>query len=174
MPNCDCARPWPEMIQLHLCPPNRYYLCRQCGAIREDVCLPGGLVARTQRYPSQVRPQFSQQPGIGKCLARFFAVTPRRWGMCNQPLGEPLAGNHLGSLAQMLGFLAEPTIYFRSKLKSTLASRTSITPWTRRLLLHDQWKRALHRWGKILISLPWADWQRGDRGRRFAGRPVPR
>ena len=36
---CDCtgSPPWPAMIRLRGGGPNRYYLCRECSAIREDV-----------------------------------------------------------------------------------------------------------------------------------------
>jgi len=35
--NCTGAPPWPAMIRLHAGGPNRYYLCRACGSVREDV-----------------------------------------------------------------------------------------------------------------------------------------
>lgn len=43
---CDCtgSPPWPPMMRLHAGTPNRYYLCRVCGAIREDVYRKGAIV----------------------------------------------------------------------------------------------------------------------------------
>ena len=43
---CDCvgAPPWPGMMRLHGGGPNRYYLCRACGAVREDVYREGAIV----------------------------------------------------------------------------------------------------------------------------------
>ena len=73
MPNCDCARPWPKMIQLHLCPPSHYYLCLECGAIREDVCLPSGLITRTQRHLSHADPDL---PAPVKELAKAILNQP--------------------------------------------------------------------------------------------------
>ena len=35
--NCPGDPPWPAMIRLHAGGPNRYYLCRECGSVREDV-----------------------------------------------------------------------------------------------------------------------------------------
>jgi hypothetical protein len=36
---CDCtgSPPWPARGHLHAGGPNRYYLCPECGAVREDV-----------------------------------------------------------------------------------------------------------------------------------------
>lgn len=44
---CDCTGfpPWPPMVRLHAGGPNRYYLCRECGAVREDIYREGGIVA---------------------------------------------------------------------------------------------------------------------------------
>lgn len=44
---CDCSgsAPWPAMIRLHAGAPQRYYLCRACGAVREDVYREGVIVA---------------------------------------------------------------------------------------------------------------------------------
>ena len=77
---CDCQRspeedehPWPEMIQLHLCPPNHYYLCPECGMIREDVCLPGGFITRTQRHPSHADPDL---PALVRELAQAILDQP--------------------------------------------------------------------------------------------------
>jgi hypothetical protein len=43
---CDCtgAPPWPGMMRLHGGGPNRFYLCRACGAVREDVYREGAIV----------------------------------------------------------------------------------------------------------------------------------
>lgn len=43
---CDCtgSPPWPAMIRLHAGGPSRYYLCRECGAIRDDVYRGGAIV----------------------------------------------------------------------------------------------------------------------------------
>jgi len=43
---CDCvgSPPWPGMMRLHGGGPNRYYLCRECGAVREDVYRDGAIV----------------------------------------------------------------------------------------------------------------------------------
>jgi len=45
---CDCtgSPPWPAMIRLHAGGPNRYYLCGECGAVREDVYSCGAIVDR--------------------------------------------------------------------------------------------------------------------------------
>jgi hypothetical protein len=44
--HCDCTGlpPWPTMMRLHGGGPHRYYLCRQCGAVREDVYQDGAIV----------------------------------------------------------------------------------------------------------------------------------
>ena len=46
--HCDCtgSPPWPPMIRLHAGGPNRYYLCRECGAVREDFYQSGAIVDR--------------------------------------------------------------------------------------------------------------------------------
>lgn len=46
--HCDCtgAPPWPAMVRLRTGGPNRYYLCRQCGAVREDVYRDSLIVER--------------------------------------------------------------------------------------------------------------------------------
>ena len=43
---CDCsgAAPWVAMVRLHAGGPHRYYLCRACGAVREDVYREGSIV----------------------------------------------------------------------------------------------------------------------------------
>jgi hypothetical protein len=43
---CDCtgSPPWPAMVRLHGGGPNRYYLCHERGATREDV-YQGGAIA---------------------------------------------------------------------------------------------------------------------------------
>lgn len=43
---CDCTGvpPWPAMMRLHGGAPHRYYLCRRCGAVREDVYRNGAIV----------------------------------------------------------------------------------------------------------------------------------
>jgi hypothetical protein len=43
---CDCtaAPPWPEMQRLSVAGPNRYYLCRACGRVREEVCRADGTI----------------------------------------------------------------------------------------------------------------------------------
>jgi len=43
---CDCTRssPWAPMTRLHAGAPNRFYLCRECGAVREDVYQGGAIV----------------------------------------------------------------------------------------------------------------------------------
>jgi len=42
---CDCtgAPPWPEMFRLHGGSPHHYYLCLECGAVREDVYESGAI-----------------------------------------------------------------------------------------------------------------------------------
>jgi hypothetical protein len=44
---CDCSgsAPWPAMLRLHAGGPHRYYLCRACGAVREDLYHDGAIVA---------------------------------------------------------------------------------------------------------------------------------
>jgi len=44
---CDCtgSPPWPAMMRLHGGAPNHYYLCLECGAVREDVYEGGRLDA---------------------------------------------------------------------------------------------------------------------------------
>ena len=44
--HCDCtdSPPWPAMIRLHAGGPNRYYLCPECGAVREDIYQGGAIV----------------------------------------------------------------------------------------------------------------------------------
>lgn len=44
--HCDCTgmSPWPAMMRLHGGSPHRYYLCRRCGAVREDVYSAGAIV----------------------------------------------------------------------------------------------------------------------------------
>ncbi len=43
---CDCTGypPWPVMIRLRGGGPNRYYLCRECDAVREDIYHSGAIV----------------------------------------------------------------------------------------------------------------------------------
>lgn len=61
--HCDCTGcpPWPPMLRLHGGAPNRYYLCRACGAVREDVYRDGAIVAHrwhdgpNGRLPAAVR-----------------------------------------------------------------------------------------------------------------------
>ena len=44
--HCDCTAspPWSAMIRLHAAGPNRYYLCPECGAVKEDVYHGGAIV----------------------------------------------------------------------------------------------------------------------------------
>jgi hypothetical protein len=46
LPYCDCTGgpPWPPMMRIHTNTASRYYLCRRCGTIREDVCRPDGTI----------------------------------------------------------------------------------------------------------------------------------
>lgn len=60
--HCDCiGPPWPVMVRLHGGAPNRYYLCRRCGAVREDVYADHVIVAThwhdavNDRLPASVR-----------------------------------------------------------------------------------------------------------------------
>ena len=43
---CDCtgSPPWPAMMRLHAGAPNHYYLCLECGAMREDVYKGGAII----------------------------------------------------------------------------------------------------------------------------------
>ncbi len=47
---CDCtaAPPWPPMTRLHVAGTSRWYLCRRCGAVREDVCRGDGTILGTR------------------------------------------------------------------------------------------------------------------------------
>ena len=70
---CDCTGrpPWPVMTRLHVGGLNRYYLCPECGAIREEICQPDGTItavhihrtpeALSQAVRQQAR-QLRQQP----------------------------------------------------------------------------------------------------------------
>jgi len=65
---CDCVGtpPWPAMMRLHGGAPNRYYLCRRCGALREDVYRDGAIVEHrwhdgpNGRLPAGVREEALQ------------------------------------------------------------------------------------------------------------------
>jgi hypothetical protein len=61
---CDCTGcpPWRAMLRLHAGGPNRYYLCRACGAIREDVYRDGAIVAhRWHDAPNGTLPEAVRQ-----------------------------------------------------------------------------------------------------------------
>ena len=47
---CDCtaAPPWPPMTRLHVAGTSRWYLCRRCGAVREEVCRVDGTILETR------------------------------------------------------------------------------------------------------------------------------
>jgi hypothetical protein len=47
---CDCtaAPPWPRMRRLHVAGTGRWYLCRECGALREEVCRGDGTIQETR------------------------------------------------------------------------------------------------------------------------------
>ena len=48
---CDCdGPPWPEMPRLNAAGLNRYYLCRRCGTVREDLCRHDGTIISTRRH----------------------------------------------------------------------------------------------------------------------------
>jgi hypothetical protein len=50
MTYCDCTGrpPWPSMLRLHVGgESNRYYICRQCGTIREHVCRTDGTIVES-------------------------------------------------------------------------------------------------------------------------------
>ncbi len=44
--HCDCTGlpPWSAMVRLHAGAPHRYYLCRACGAVREDIYHDGAII----------------------------------------------------------------------------------------------------------------------------------
>jgi hypothetical protein len=49
---CDCdGPPWPTMTQIHVGgESSRFYLCRKCGTIRENLCRPDGTITGTRYH----------------------------------------------------------------------------------------------------------------------------
>jgi hypothetical protein len=41
---CDCSRPWPEMVRLGIAGPERYFVCSRCGCIRHETAKGPGLI----------------------------------------------------------------------------------------------------------------------------------
>jgi hypothetical protein len=52
---CDCvgAPPWPVMQRLNVAGPNRYYVCRACGTVREEVCRVDGTILETHFHKAR-------------------------------------------------------------------------------------------------------------------------
>jgi hypothetical protein len=56
--NCTGEPPWPVMLRLHARGPDRYYLCRECGAILEYVYKNGAISdLRWHDQPDTALPQ---------------------------------------------------------------------------------------------------------------------
>ena len=53
--HCDCtgSPPWPAMIRLHAGGPKRYYLCPECGAVKEDIYQGGAITSRRTLWMAQ-------------------------------------------------------------------------------------------------------------------------
>lgn len=49
---CTCTGnpPWPAMMRLHVDGLNRYYVCLECGTIREEICESEGTIAYVRIY----------------------------------------------------------------------------------------------------------------------------
>jgi len=47
---CDCTgeAPWPAMLKLNVAGRNRFYLCRECSTVREQVCRADGTIIETR------------------------------------------------------------------------------------------------------------------------------
>lgn len=72
---CDCTAgpPWPRMRRLHVAGAGRWYLCRACGALREDVCRADGTIRETRFHtvesdglPEMVREAVGEMMGRGE------------------------------------------------------------------------------------------------------------
>jgi hypothetical protein len=52
--HCDCTgkAPWPAMLKLSVAGQGRFYLCRECGAVREEVCRVDGTVIEIHYHDS--------------------------------------------------------------------------------------------------------------------------
>ncbi len=63
--NCTGTFPWPSLAALSAGAPNGYYVCRECGAVCEQVRRPDGSAAQTRWYDSGewdgLPPQVKQQ-----------------------------------------------------------------------------------------------------------------
>jgi hypothetical protein len=71
---CDCtgAPPWPVMQRINVAGPHRYYLCRQCGHVREEVCRTDGTIISTR-----FREAYSQElPEAAREQARDILEQP--------------------------------------------------------------------------------------------------
>ncbi len=53
--NCTGAPPWPGMVKLSANATHRYYVCRECGAVCEEVCRPDGAVAEVRWHAADRR-----------------------------------------------------------------------------------------------------------------------
>lgn len=73
------------MMRLHAGGPNRYYLCRKCGTVLEDVYRDGGIVAhRWHDYPDGALPESVREE------ATSILNTPHseQLGLWDDPLDE--------------------------------------------------------------------------------------
>jgi len=78
---CTGSPPWSAMIDLHAGGPNPYYLCRECGAVRDDIYQSGAIVdhrwhhAPTGSLPAAVRKEARGPDDTKDRATRAFEVT---------------------------------------------------------------------------------------------------